>query len=103
MRISSEPRGHAEGSNPSPVRRRLEKAPSPDTLSPRERAICPTKHPRSPAKDMGNDQPQGRGYPASGVFSSRRGLGEELVPLVAQAFASVGRVAHTSVCQGKPG
>ena len=29
----------ANGRNPSPVRRRLEKAPSPDTLSPRERAI----------------------------------------------------------------
>jgi hypothetical protein len=28
-----------DGRNPSPVRRRLEKTPSPDTLSPRERAV----------------------------------------------------------------
>jgi hypothetical protein len=35
-------RWSANGRNPSPVRRRLEKAPSPDTLSPRERvdALC---------------------------------------------------------------
>jgi hypothetical protein len=33
-----------KGKDPSPVRRRLEKAPSPDTLSPRERAgICRLK------------------------------------------------------------
>jgi hypothetical protein len=45
----------ANARNPSPVPRRLEKAPSPDTLSPRERAIFPTTYPWCPAKDMGKD------------------------------------------------
>jgi hypothetical protein len=36
----------ANGRNPSPVRRRLEKAPSPDTLSPRERATISDFRPR---------------------------------------------------------
>jgi hypothetical protein len=35
MRSFSRTRWVANGRNPSPVRRRLEKAPSPDTLSPR--------------------------------------------------------------------
>ena len=61
MRISSRTMRPGEGTNPSPVRRRLEKAPSPDTLSPRERATCQSTHPRCPAEDTGNDQPQGRG------------------------------------------
>jgi hypothetical protein len=42
-RISSE----GAGSNPSPVPRRLEKAPSRDTLSPQERAVFPTLAPTS--------------------------------------------------------
>jgi len=61
MRSFSRTTELADGSNPSPVRRRLVKAPSPDTLSPRERAIFPTLAPRCPAEDMGNDQPLGRG------------------------------------------
>ena len=54
MRSFSWTRWFANGRNPSPVRRRLEKAPSPDTLSPRERSCekiknqrkCLTKYPR---------------------------------------------------------
>jgi hypothetical protein len=59
MRICSQPGWRADGSNPSPVRQRLKKAPSPDTLSPRERAICPAEHPRCPAKDAGHCSAQG--------------------------------------------
>jgi len=41
------------GRNPSPVRRRLERAPSPDTLSPRERAIFPTWAPPASSRRYG--------------------------------------------------
>jgi hypothetical protein len=32
--------------------------------------------PPCPAEDVGKDQPEGRGWTATGVFSSRRGPGE---------------------------
>jgi hypothetical protein len=51
----------ANGRNPSPVRRRLEKAPSPDTLSPRERAIFPTWAPAVCSQRCGTCSAPGRG------------------------------------------
>ena len=47
MRSFSRTRWFANGTNPSPVPRRLEKAPSPDTLSPRERAMISSSPPVS--------------------------------------------------------
>jgi hypothetical protein len=56
--ISSHSRGRAGGRDPSPVRRRPEKSPSPDTLSPRERAMCAIRHPPSPGENRGKHQYQ---------------------------------------------
>ena len=53
MRSFSRATELADGSNPSPVRRRLVKAPSPDTLSPRERAIFPPLAPPVPSRRYG--------------------------------------------------
>jgi hypothetical protein len=56
MRISSQSRRRMGGTNPSPVLRRLEEAPSPDTLSPRERAaFSPTDPLRKGDGSVSND------------------------------------------------
>ena len=61
----------ANGNDPSPVRQRLKKTPSPNTLSPRERAVHLIS-PLAPAEFVGTHQSQNLTHPMIAAIEKTR-------------------------------